>query len=158
MPPPTDLRSLALVLLEDPYELPTLIGRVLADPARPELQIVSIPEGDVADLLRAVRLPDCWDAALVSVRGTAHHLDQPGRREPVVLVHGVARDGHWHLALRDASGEIRDTGGVPPELSLGRIDDALRHALGLPRAPLVPVIDWPVNRRPARGAGRPGPC
>jgi hypothetical protein len=134
---------LAGVVLErgDPPRLVRLrAGSDDLGPDELELGLLALDEGaHPLEALVGFDAPSDWAAIGVVTTGRATDLDS-GRRFPTVSVQLTGRDGSWAATWRSLDGSHADAGacsgaaGAGP-LPFGRIDDALRRALGLPTAP-----------------------
>jgi hypothetical protein len=141
------LESLATVLLAsiplhpgDPPRLVRLSGVDDGGHHDAELGILTLDDGaHPLEGLVGLVAPDEWCMLGTVCTGTATSLDD-GRRFATVSAHLVDREGHWAAAYEPIDpGEHEGGACSGPAASagepMGRIDDALRRALGLPTAP-----------------------
>jgi hypothetical protein len=104
-----------------------------------ELGIVALHDGaHPLDALAGMRAPDDWQVLGTVCTGTATDL-RDGRRFPTRCAHLVDRQGHWAAAYEPIDRDAGNAGACSGSAAsadepLGRIDDALRRALGLPTA------------------------
>jgi hypothetical protein len=131
---------------------PARLVRVRAAAGDPELELGFCPLEPGAHPLEAlvgfVAPPD-WTAIGVACTGKARHLDHRAVAVPVAIVQLVARSGAWASSWVPlgpagepaAAGEgLREAGsasGADQGAATGRVDDALRRALGLTTSPPV---------------------
>jgi hypothetical protein len=154
---PTHLEVLASVLLEGadlgpgdpPHLLRVRLGADGAGEEEVELGIQPLDAGDhPLDALLGFEAPDDWAAIGVLATGRATTADvtpagrarRAGRPRPVVTAHLVARDGSWASSWRplDDRAGLRGTDSGSAEdahACTGRIDDAVRRAMGVATAP-----------------------
>ena len=132
---------------------PARMLRVRATPEEPELELgfrELEPGAHPLEDLVGFDAPDDWAAIGVACTGKARHLDDPAAAVPVAIVQLVSRAGAWASSWTPlvAPGEtaidpttdpvLREAGtasGRVPGSASGRVDDALRLALGLRTAP-----------------------
>lgn len=112
-----------------------------------ELGFLDLEPGDhPLAFLAGFVAPADWSALGVVCTGRARHLDEPSGAAPVRVAQVVARSGAWAsswVALGAGAGRaaaaLADGGstssGGPDDAPTGRVDDALRRALGLPTPP-----------------------
>lgn len=158
----TRLRALVEVLgaIDCPPGSPATVVRVVDEhPGDPdgelELGLLTLEEGaHPLGFLAGFEAPPTWWALGVVCRGQARRGDDPGRAPvPVRVAQLVSRHGTWASSWGPADGA--DTGGAvggaaggaaggtdagatdgdAADAPTGRVDDALRRALGLPTPP-----------------------
>lgn len=143
------LSGLAAVLVRSvalrPGDAAQLIRVRIADdaPSGDEVEVGLRTLEDSAHPLEALvgfHAPGDWAALGVVATGQAHHQEALSSTEPfpVRSAHLVGRDGNWASSwhpLADGHGEGGESSGTGGESPGGRLDDALRLALGLDTAP-----------------------
>ena len=109
-----------------------------------ELGLLTLEDGaHPLGFLAGFEAPPSWWALGVVCRGQARHADEPGHPPvPVRVTQLVSRQGTWASSWGpaddlDLPGAVADgcTDGDAGDAPTGRVDDALRRALGLPTPP-----------------------